>query len=144
MKDKLLITFSSLSTPWLNDSTTINAIAIDPDTARTAISGAVNHHYLLRYGSMFASSFLTGIASAITQSGATTQTPTAGTGTTTTTHPKLDTHQKIMVALGNVGTQYGSNFSENFNTPPTVRVASGSGIGLLIMSDLKVPKPGTD
>ena len=44
-----------------------------------------------------------------------------------------------MIGLGNVGTQYASQMGQNFSVPPTVQVAGGTGIGLLLMSDLTMP-----
>ena len=52
---------------------------------------------------------------------------------------KLDTKGKVTVALGKVGQTYSEKMAENFQTPPTVKVASGTGIGLLIMQDVTIP-----
>ena len=61
-----MLNFSLLSIPQIINSVSISAVAIDPYTAHTALSGDVNNHYLLRYGSLFASSFLQGYAQAET------------------------------------------------------------------------------
>ncbi len=68
---KVLLKFNLLNVPSFNHSFSINAMAIDPDTARTAIAKSVNSHYLLRYGSLFASAFLSGLSQGIINSGAT-------------------------------------------------------------------------
>ena len=65
------ISFNSISLPNLSRSSGIQAIAVDPDTAKTALSSEVDHHYLIRYGSLFASSFLKGFSNAITNEGST-------------------------------------------------------------------------
>ena len=130
---KLLINFKTLNDTSLPNTIPVNMVAIDPDTARTAIAGDVNNHYLLRYGSLFASSFLSGFASAVAQSGSTS---TGGVFGTTTVYEQLNTTQQVMIGLGNVGTQYASQMGTNFSTPPTVKVPAGTGIGLLLMGDL--------
>ncbi len=137
---KALIAFNTINLPGANASTSIDTVAIDPDTARTALSSDTDNHYLLRYGTLFASSFLTGYSSALTQSGSTTTTSLYGTTTTT---PPLDAKQKAIVALGSVGQQYSQIMGGVFNTPPTVKIYAGTGIGLLFLSDMATP-PGFD
>ncbi|WP_426741273.1 TrbI/VirB10 family protein, partial [Pseudomonas aeruginosa] len=62
--DKMVITFNTMSVPGAEKTISISAYAIDPNTARTALSSRTNHHYLMRYGSLFASSFLQGFGNA--------------------------------------------------------------------------------
>ncbi len=63
--DKVSLNFNLMNEDdWIKGKT-VNAFAIDPDTARTVMASNVNYHYLKRYGSMFASSFLTGYANGI-------------------------------------------------------------------------------
>lgn len=58
--DRVIIQFNTLSAKDLLQSVSINAYAIDQNTAQTALATNVDHHYLLRYGSLFAASFLQG------------------------------------------------------------------------------------
>jgi len=51
-----------------------------------------------------------------------------------------DTKEKLFAALGDVGNAFGDATSNFIDTPPTVKVDSGSTIGLLLMADLTVPK----
>ncbi len=134
----LLIQFNLLSSPFYPKSIVLNAVAIDPDTARTAISGQVNSHYLLRYGSLFASSFLEGISEGIMNQG-TVRSSTCIIGCTTTPNP-LNTNQVGFVGLGKVGQAYAQHMGQSFNRPPTIRISAGTGIGLLVMSDLTLPE----
>ncbi|MFT3742033.1 MAG: TrbI/VirB10 family protein [Gammaproteobacteria bacterium] len=135
---KVLISFNTLSLPTLNRSISVNIVAIDPNTARTAVATNVDNHYMLRYGSLFASSFLQGLAEAVASSGSTTIFDL--TGGSSTQNPTFSPVDKTIVALGNVGTQYAATMSQNFQKPPTVKVDAGAGIGLLLMSDLNIPK----
>ncbi|MDP1573960.1 MAG: type IVB secretion system protein DotG/IcmE [Coxiellaceae bacterium] len=136
--DKVLIQFTMLSNPSYRKSIPINAVAIDPTTARTAISGQVNNHYLLRYGSMFASSFLQGIAEGVVNAGTTSTCLFGSTGCTLNQSP-LDTVQQIEMGFGKVGQAYAQHMSKNFTLPPTIRISAGTGFGLLLMGDLEMP-----
>ena len=133
---RLLISFNLLNDPHYAKSIAIRAVAIDPNTARTAISGQVNNHYLLRYGTLFASAFLSGMSKAIIHSGSTSN---CFLGSCVTTYGKLNTNKQVMVALGNVGKQYAYRMYKNFDTPPTVTIRGGTGIGILFMKDLQMP-----
>lgn len=138
-ENRVMLSFTTLSMPDYNKSIPVNMLAIDPETARTVLASHVDNHYLLRYGTLFASSFLSGIASAITTSGS--STTTSATAGTTTSFPKLGTRDKLLVALGSVGTAFSTEVAKWVNTPPTVTLNSGTGLGLLFMSDLVMPSP---
>jgi intracellular multiplication protein IcmE len=135
LKEKVLINFNKLDMPGKPASIGINAVAIDPETAHTALADCVDNHYWLRYGTLFASSFLSGLADAISQQGSQTST---GAGGILVTHDPLSAGQTIAVALGAVGSQYASVLGSNFTRPPTVMVYEGNSIGILFMQDLTV------
>jgi intracellular multiplication protein IcmE len=140
VEKKVLLQFNMLSVPYLTGSVPINAVAIDQNTARTALATNVNSHYMLRYGNLFASAFVSGLGQAVQTSGSSTQ--TGVNGSQQNFFPKLNAGDKALVAIGNVGQQFGNVLGNLFNTPPTVEVKPGSGIGILIMADLSVPKNG--
>lgn len=132
-QDRVALTFNLMNMEDWTTGKTINAYAIDPDTARTALASNVNYHYFLRYGGLFASSFLQGYASAISNSGATTSSGIFGT---TTTHPTLSPSSKIMTGLGQVGTTLGQSIQSYTSTPPTVKIDPGVSLGILFMQDV--------
>jgi len=132
--EKVTLNFSTLNIHDSEKSLTLNGVAIDPDTARTALASDVDHHYLLRYGTMFASSFMSGYAKVIASQG-TVQTSTT-TGSTTTTTPALSPRQEIFAALGEVGTRFGDSTSSYFTMPNTITVNAGTGFGLLVLADV--------
>ncbi|GJM07223.1 MAG: hypothetical protein DHS20C10_09570 [marine bacterium B5-7] len=138
---RVVLTFNIMNLPQLGHSIKINAVAIDPNTARTALATHVNSHYLLRYGTMFASAFLTGYGQVVQQAGSTTTTNGLSTQVST---PDLSPKQQYIAALGQVGQQWGDNLQNVFNTPPTVKVASGTGLGILFLDDVSLQgaKPG--
>lgn len=129
---RLLLSFTLLNTPKYPQSIALNAVAIDPDTARTAMSGQVNNHYLLRYGSVIASGFLSGLSDALLQ-------PQNQCFFCAPPQQELKTSEYIMAGLGGAGRQYATSMSANFNREPTVKISGGVGMGILLMSDLKLP-----
>ncbi|HKY70246.1 MAG TPA: TrbI/VirB10 family protein [Gammaproteobacteria bacterium] len=135
--ESVILRFKTLTLPTHEKSIAVDAVAIDPDTARTALSSEVNHHYLLRYGTLFASSFIEGYGKAVGQQGTITTSPN---GTTQETKPELTGQDQFLAALGNVGEKWSKQVEPIFKTPYTVEVNQGLGIGLLFMSDVDVTK----
>lgn len=133
---KVMINFNVMSAPAYPRSITINAVAIDQNTARTGLSSYTNNHYLLRYGTLFASAFLQGYGEAFSTSGSAT---TSNGLSTTTTSPDLSPTGKFYIALGNVGNKWGAATTNNFNKPPTVYVFSGTALGILVLADVSAP-----
>ncbi|MGD9153600.1 MAG: TrbI/VirB10 family protein [Gammaproteobacteria bacterium] len=130
---RVILQFNQMSMPDWPDVLQINAVAMNPDDAHTAIASSVDNHYLLRYGSLFAASFLSGYSQAITNAGTT----SLGLGVIQVTHPKLSTGDRTLVGLGEVGKNLSDAARDIFdNTKPTVRVNAGVGIGVLFMSNV--------
>ena len=140
---KISLQFDTINIPTEPTSSKISAVAIDPDTARTALASNVDNHYLSRWGSVFGSTFLSGYAKAITQSGTTVQSTTGAVGTSTTTQtPSLSGKQQIFAGLGAFGSKVGEQMTPLFNRKPTITINSGVGIGVLILTDVKLgPEP---
>lgn len=130
--DRISLNFTLMNNDSWPKSKGVTAYAIDPDTARTVLASSVNYHYLQRYGAIMATSFLQGYATSITNAG----TSTTGIFGTSTTHPSLSPGQKIAVGLGQIGQNLGNVTQNYINIPPTVRVDSGVGLGILFMSDV--------
>ncbi len=130
------MSFNQMTVPKRAKSFGVSVVAIDPDTARTALATDFDRHLLQRYGTLFASSFIQGYGQAITQQGTTTTSPL--TGTTTTTTPPLDNKQIFYAALGELGKQWSQAIKPYFNTPYTVTVDQGTSVGLLFLSDIDV------
>ena len=136
---KMVITFNTMSVPGAAKTTSINAYAIDPNTARTALASRANHHYLSRYGALFASTFLEGFGNAF-QSANTTVT-IGGTGnmqnTTVQNGIGRSTLENAVIGLATLGKSWGQVAQQNINEPTTVDLYSGTGIGVLFTQDLQ-------
>jgi hypothetical protein len=131
---KLILNFTTMSVPYLPESIGVSAVAIDPDTARTALASDVDHHYIQRYGSLFASSFLEGYGQAITQAGSTTT--VSPFGGTNTTYSNLTGIQEVAAGFGQVGQSWGQQLGDTFNRQNTVTINSGVSVGILFLSDV--------
>jgi type IV secretory pathway VirB10-like protein len=132
--DKLILNFTTMSIPSAPESVSVSAVAIDPDTARTALASNVNYHYLQRYGTLFGSAFLEGWGQAIAQAGSTTTTNLFGT--TTTDYGKLSGIEEVYAGLGQVGQNWGQQMGDVFHRKPTVLINSGVSVGILFLSDV--------
>lgn len=136
--DSLVISFNTMSVPGAAKSTSINAYAIDPNTAQTALSSRADHHYLLRYGSMFASSFLEGFGNAF-QSANTTVTiggTAGGDNVTVQNGIGRSALQNAVIGMATLGKSWGQAAQKQFSTPTTVEVFAGTPMGILFTQDL--------
>ncbi len=131
-QDRVSLNFNLMNSDNWDNSKSVTAYAIDPDTARTALASHVDYHYMKRFGAMMATSFLKGYADSITQAG----TSTTGIFGTSTVHPELSPSQKIFTALGQMGQAVGKATENYVNIPPTVKVDAGVGLGILFMADV--------
>lgn len=136
---KLVIKFNTLSPQDATASTPINAYAIDANTAQTVLASDVDNHYMLRYGSLFASAFLEGFGTYFTNSQQVDlQRPTFWFDYNT--RPKPTVQDAAYAGLGKIGSASSQAMQAQFNQPPTVTVDQGTAIGVLLMSDLIIRK----
>ena len=132
-KDSLVVQFSRLI-PKNGPVQPIKAYAVNTATTRTAVATAVNHHYLARWGGLIAASFMEGFGRAVEQSGSTVvNTVGSGGASSLTIHPSRTAGAEAEQALGTVGQKAGQQIQKNFNEPPTVKVAAGTAIDVLII-----------
>ncbi|NCX93728.1 MAG: hypothetical protein EBX40_03520 [Gammaproteobacteria bacterium] len=130
--EKLVLHFTTMSIPDRDSSIGVNAYAIDAKTAQNALASGVDHHYLLRYGSIFAAGFLQGFGNAYSQVN------NYGDGAgLINVYPSVapTTKSAIYQGFGQVGTTLSSVMGNVFNRPPTVTLKQGTGMGILFMAD---------
>lgn len=139
--EKVILQFSTANMPSLSSSVKISAVAIDPNTTRTALASDVDHHYFQRYGILLASSFLSGWAQAIQQNNQTTTISPITGAVITTPNGNLTSRDINRQALGNVGTELAQDTKQrNQNLQPTVTVNSGIAIGIFLVEDFVTNK----
>jgi hypothetical protein len=139
--EALKLEFTTLSMPKEETSHSVSIVAVDADTAKTALEGDLDKHYFVRYGTLFATSFMEGYASAISGQGTTTTSPL--TGATTETKPSLSGTEEFYTALGTVGQKWGQAIQPLVERPYTIKIEEGTGIGLLFLQDSDVTPKGT-
>jgi len=137
---RIILNFNTLSLPSKANSLSISAVGIDPDTARTALASNVDHHYLERYGSLFASAFLEGYGNAIQQSGSTVTNSIFGGSTQT--YQDLSGIEEVTAGLGQVGQEWGNQLGDVLDRPNTIIVHSGVGLGILFLNDVSLNQQG--
>jgi intracellular multiplication protein IcmE len=140
---KIILSFNTLSIPSANKTIQVNAVAIDPNTARTALASKVDEHYLLRYGSLFASSFLQGFGNAIQSANTTITIGGTGGGNDISISGNqngvgLSLLENAVIGLATVGRTWGQIAQQQFNRPATIELYSGTGMGILFTQDLKL------
>lgn len=136
-QDRVVVSFSTMSLKNKPASISISAFAINAETAQTALASDVNHHYLLRYGSLFASAFLQGFGNAFQNIQPTCPPGTPCTVVGTPNQINVTTEQATYQGLGELGTRMGDQAEKIFDTPPTVKLYQGIGVGILFMSDVR-------
>lgn len=140
-EDKLVVKFNTLSMPTQAASISINAYAIDQNTAQTALASDADHHYLLRYGSLFASSFLQGFGTYFSnaENNRVCYQDSGSGWICQGSEAELTAQKAAYSGLGQIGTALSSSMSKEFDKPPTVTLDQGSAIGILMMQDVKTP-----
>lgn len=137
--DKMVISFNTLTMPGAPKSMSISAFAIDPNTGRTALSSETDHHYLERYGSLFASTFLEGFGNAFQSADTTIQVGGTGGVTNTTVQNGIGRSalENAVIGLATVGKAWSQVAQQNMSRPTTVQIYSGTAIGVLFTQDLR-------
>lgn len=138
--DKMVISFNTLTMPGEPKSFSVSAFAIDPNTGRTALSSEADHHYLERYGSLFASTFLQGFGNAFQSADTTIQVGGTGGVTNTTVQNGIGRSalENAVIGLATVGKAWGQVAQQNMSRPTTVQIYSGTAIGVLFTQDLRM------
>ena len=138
--DKMTLTFTTLSIPGVSKTIGISAYAIDPNTGRTALSSSTNHHYLERYGALFASTFLEGFGNAFQSSDTTITIGGNGSSTNTTVQNGIGRSltDNAVIGLATLGKAWGQQAQKNMNVPTTIQIYSGTAIGILFLQDVKI------
>jgi len=136
-RESLVITFNTLTMGTdrngeeINETVGISAYAVDASNIGSGLASEVDYHLLQNIGITFASSFAQGFGQAIAQSGQQIVSTDSGT---TIVNPTLSTQQQLMVAAGTAAGATGQTLNQLFgNRPITVKVKSGTGIGVLFL-----------
>jgi intracellular multiplication protein IcmE len=138
--NRMVISFNTLSMLGAPRTTSVSAFAIDPNTGRTALSSRTNHHYLLRYGSLFASSFLEGFGNAFQAANTAITIGGTGGGNNITVQSGIGQSalENAVIGLATVGKSWGQQAQLLMNRPTTVLLCAGTGVGVLFTQDVSL------
>ena len=132
--ERLVLAFNRAVLPS-GETVQLEAYAVDPATSEASVASSVNTHFFSRWGGLVASAFLEGLGSAKRYSGA--QSTIYGSGGDTTDQMVWNTYSvedQAWIAAGKVGEKAGKIFEKGFDRPPTVRLESGTPVGVLIVN----------
>jgi intracellular multiplication protein IcmE len=129
MNEHLTLTFSQLVMPS-GLRYAITGYAMDPRTDRTAVRSSVNSHAFERWFKYAAAKFLEGFGEIVSTQGSSGYSTAYGSGYT---RPKLNLEEQIWTAAGKVGEGAARVFERDFGVPPTVTLASGTEMGVLVV-----------
>lgn len=135
-RDYLKIKFDKLHTKRYG-TVSVNAVALNMKHGTAGVATQVHHHWLARLGAPFLGYFLSGLGSAISQSGQ--RTVTTGLGTTVTNNPTYTAGQKLAIAAGKGAQGIGQRLESMSNIPTTVIENASTPIGVLFTQDVQQP-----
>lgn len=138
-EERLVLAFSRVILPDGSDAQ-MEGYAVDPDTSEASVASSVDTHFFSRWGGLVASAFLEGLSNAKRYSGAQ-STIYGGMNGQTTDQMVWNTYSpadQAWIAAGKVGERAGKIFEKNFDRPPTVFLASGTAVGILVLN-VKAP-----
>ncbi len=135
--ERLVVHFNLMTLPDQSQSLAIDAYAVDENTAQASLTGEVNHHYMLRYGSLFAAAFLQGFGSYFSDRND--DNVVCSKDSVICVNNQLNNSAKdaAFSGLGQVGTALSSSVQQQFSRPITVELARGTGLGVLFMRDVE-------
>ena len=140
-KEHLILTFTRLILPERLSrdkprERTLLAYALDPKSQGLGLASDVDHHYLERFAGIFAASFLEGYGQAVQNSGVTNYNSVYGQSSHT---PRYSPSDQLWIASGKVGQNLSQLMQEKTKLAPTVTLASGLDLGIVILKPDALP-----
>lgn len=112
-----------------------NGIALDPNTTLPGVVTEIDRRYFTRVVLPTAAAFVTGLTSAIANSGTTTVTISGDSVTETNSTSNRDNDEEVALGLEEAGNEIEDILDEVVSqTQPMLRVAAGTPIGILFIS----------
>lgn len=118
-----------------NKSYEIDAIAIDAETWKSGLADDVDSHYFSRFFGVIAASLVQGYSETLSNTSST----TTAFGSTESSEKIEGFSERLQYAFGKVGENLLPSLTQNISKPSTVTIYRDKGLGIMIMSDFKVP-----
>lgn len=133
--ERLVLAFNRVVLPT-GETIQLEAYAVDPSTSEASVASSVDTHFFSRWGGLVASAFLEGLGTAKRYSGAqsTIYGNSNGENTDQMVWNTYSVEDQAWIAAGKVGEKAGKIFEQGFDRPPTVRLASGTPVGVLVLN----------
>ena len=133
--ERLVLAFNRAVLPS-GETVQLEAYAVDPSTSEASVASSVDTHFFSRWGGLVASAFLEGLGTAKRYSGAqsTIYGNSNGENTDQMVWNTYSVEDQAWIAAGKVGEKAGKIFEKGFDRPPTVRLESGTPVGVLVLS----------
>ncbi len=136
--DGMVVQFSTITFP---DGRTapVNAYAIDPTTASSAVSSDIDRRWLDRFGPIVAAGFVAGFAESAAISTGTVTESSDGT-TRTISETERTTRQNVAAGLAEAGQGISQVIRDSAPVGPEILLASGTGVAVLFVNPVSLPK----
>lgn len=133
--ERLVLAFNRAVLPT-GETVQLEAYAVDPSTSEASVASSVDTHFFSRWGGLVASAFLEGLGTAKRYSGAqsTIYGSSNGESTDQMVWNTYSVEDQAWIAAGKVGEKAGKIFEKGFDRPPTVRLESGTPVGVLVLN----------
>lgn len=132
-----LVRFTQLTPANGGAAVAIDAVAVDPRTARASVASDVDKHTVSRMGALFLSSVLGGVSEAMLRGGQQ-ETVIANGQTTLVQREAYSDRDLALIGVGRVGSNAAGLVESAVNRPPTVRLRAGTEIGVLFLQDVNL------
>lgn len=123
-REAILVTFHTITKPGWPDTYTVSAVGMTDD-GYTGMATDVNHHYIQRYTSLLAGSFLRGYGEGLSQQGSTTVITDGGS--VVNTQDDLDTRGIRNKGYGEVASAIGQEVTSSGRRDVTIEVKGPKG-----------------
>lgn len=134
-RDGLVVSFTNMS--WKGYYSSVNAVAIDAETARTAMATDVDYHRVQRWGSLMLAGAARG-AKAVVELESDVTVP-AGSDTVIKSRDRLTDGEIAMMIFGEAGDVAIEMLKRNFDRPPTITIDQGTTVGVMFMAPVEAP-----
>lgn len=109
-------------------------LAVSPETASSNVATDVDTHFWTKQAAYFVATLAEGAAEMIKMAGSTSN---VSGDFVTVTKDKVSAADVAIGAIGNTGSRMASSFESSMNRPTTVKLAAGTELAVIVMTDQK-------
>lgn len=125
----LILSFNTMI--WNKKQYKIKAIGVNADNFQSGVATDVDRHIMYRYGSLFLAGAAQGVNQGLQQ--LTNTKYLTNDGQPVSVGQAINSEQIALMGASNIGNVFVPILTNNFDTPNTVTITSGTGIGILFL-----------